>query len=398
MNSLIAVVGQGYVGLPLAVEAAEAGYKVVGIDRNDVVVKRINDGESVIEDITSLRVSNLLNSGHYKASGDFKELLNCSIIIICVPTPLASDHKPDLSYLENAGVSVSKFLKKGDLVILESTVSPGTTRDFLMPLLEKGSGLSRNDFSLAFSPERIDPKNSKWTLKNTPKIIAGYNEEASRRGIEFYSQFVETVIDCGMLEVAETAKLLENSFRLINIAFINEFAGFCKVLGVDVEKVINAASTKPYGFMPFSPSLGVGGHCIPVDPLYLASKAREIGVATQFIDLADQLNSNLPGMVISTVSAKLGGLLEKKILVVGISYKPNISDTRESPAIKLIEGLRANGAKVDWHDELVNYWNGERSTVLSENYDLIVVATEHDYIDLSIIKNTEILSARKNNW
>jgi len=390
----VSIVGLGYVGLPIAILASKIYSGVVGIDLNTEKVKQINSGISVIEDISDKQISEAIKYGNFRAISDFSVIKESEIILICVPTPLKNGNEPDLSFVEEAANSISVNLSKGTLVILESTVMPGTTRDFLIPILEKGSGLSHKDFYVAFSPERVDPVNKNWNLSNTPKIVSGFNQESSKKAVQFYSEFIDEVIECKSLEVAETAKLLENSFRLINISFINEISMFCQKLGIDVIDVIDAASTKPYGFMPFFPSIGVGGHCIPVDPQYLANKAREIGASTRFIDLADQVNQEMPGYFVGRAEEKLSGLKAKKVLVVGVSYKPNLADVRESPVEALITGLKQKGAQVSWHDDLVKSWNGEKSVALSSDFDLAIIATPHDYLDLTKLGNVPILNTR----
>ena len=292
LKNSIAVVGLGYVGLPLAVAAAKSGYKVSGIDLNQDKVFNINNGKSPIVDIKDNEILDLLVRGQLYANSDFSEIRNADVVLICVPTPLTRENMPDLSYLEGAIESIGVHLSKGTLIILESTVAPGTTRDFLVPLIQKNSRIDITELDIVFSPERIDPLNQKWNLKNTPKIVSGLTLKSRQRAIEFYSKFVDNLIECETLEVAETAKLLENSFRLINISFINEVSIFCEKLGIDVNAVISSASTKPYGFMPFYPSIGIGGHCIPVDPLYLASKAHEIGAPAKMINLANYSHCN----------------------------------------------------------------------------------------------------------
>lgn len=394
MTRKISVVGLGYVGLPLSVAAASSVFEVCGIDSNPVRVEQINEGISPINDVSNHAINRLNKQKKLVAATDFSRINGAEIVIICVPTPLSNEHKPDLSMLESAVLSIAPFLKKGVLVILESTVEPGTTRNLIAPLLEKGSGLKIDDFFLAFSPERIDPANKSWEVKNTPKLISGLTDQASKKAIEFYSHFIDNLIKCDSLEIAETSKLLENSFRLVNISFINELTMFCQKLGIDVNAVISAASTKPYGFMPFYPSIGAGGHCIPVDPLYLANKAREIGAPTRFIDLADQVNQEMPRYFVDRAEEKINGLAGKKVLVVGVSYKSNVADVRESPSIALIAGLRYKGAYVSWHDEIVEEWNGEKSVPLSGDFDLAILATPHDYLDLTKLGNVPILNTR----
>ena len=393
MSSNVAVIGQGYVGLPLAIAISEVGISVTGIDKNTSLVNELNLGNTIIEDISSDQMKLAVESGRYSASTNYSRIKESSIILICVPTPL-SDHKPDISYLLDAVKSLSDYLKEGDLVIIESTIEPGTTRNVVIPLLEQVSGLSRDKFHVVFSPERIDPTNKNWDLKNTPKLVAGFTSDATKLASDFYSKFITTIIECDSLEVAETAKLLENSFRLVNISFINELSIFCQKLGIDVNNVIKAAATKPYGFMPFYPSIGVGGHCIPVDPLYLANKAREIGAPTRFIELADQINQEMPGYFVGRAEEKVGGLKSKKVLVVGVSYKPNVADVRESPVEALMAGLKQKGAQVFWHDDLVKEWNGEKSVALSNEYDLAIIATPHAYLDLTKLGDVPILNTR----
>jgi len=390
----ISIIGQGYVGLPLSLAASEAGYSVIGIDNNTNRIKELQLGKSEIEDISNTVVSKFIKSGNYKPTSNYEEVSKSKIILICVPTPLTKNNLPDLTAIESSVKQISRYLTKDSLVILESTVEPGTTRDFLIPILEKGSGLSKEDFYVAFSPERIDPLNKKWNIKNIPKIVSGLNEKSKNLAIDFYSKFIDTVIPVESLEVAETAKLLENSFRLVNISFINEVSIFCQKLGIDVNDVINAAASKPYGFMPFYPSIGVGGHCIPVDPVYFANKADEIGVETRFIDLAVQVNNEMPGYFVGRAEEKLGGLKGKKVLVVGVSYKPNVADVRETPVEELINGLVKRGAEVSWHDDLVKDWNGKKSVELSNNFDLAILATPHDYLDLKKLGSVPILNTR----
>lgn len=390
----LAIVGQGYVGLPLSMATSKNGIKTLGIDLDSAKVKKLNRGESVVEDISDIEVLASVMNGTYMASSDFSALTGVEIIVICVPTPLTQKNEPDMSFVGSAVRSVAKFIKKNALVILESTVSPGSTRNYLVPLLEKESGLSQDDFFVAFSPERIDPKNLNWNIKNTPKIVAGLNSISTRRAIDFYSKFVDSVIECESLEVAETAKLLENTFRLVNISFINELSILCQKLGIDILNVIETASTKPYGFMPFYPSIGIGGHCIPVDPVYLASVAKGVGATTRFIDLALQVNRDMPSYFVGRAEEKVKGLKGKKILVIGISYKPNLADIRESPVMAMMIGLKQKGAQVAWHDDLVEEWNGEKSVALCDQYDLAILATPHDYLDLTKLGEVPLLNTR----
>jgi UDP-N-acetyl-D-glucosamine dehydrogenase len=394
MKQKVAVIGLGYVGLPLAVAAAECDFEVIGIDINKTVVKSLNLGVSSIEDVSNIQLANVLKNGKFTATTSYDELKNIEYFVICVPTPLTESRRPDLSYLESAARSIARVLSKGCLVILESTVEPGTTRDFLLPILMGESGLNTSEFELAFSPERIDPGNPTWNLQNTPKIVSGLTPKAKTRAMEFYSSFVSHLIESNSVEVAEVAKLLENSYRLINISFINEFSEVCEKLGVEANEVIQLASSKPYGFMEFYPSLGVGGHCIPVDPLYLTHRANLVGSASKFIDLAFEVNDNRPKYFVLKAEKVLKGLNQKKILVIGVAYKSNTSDTRETPAKSLILQLRQKGAKVFWHDDLVKQWNHENSTPLGVNFDLAILVTPHDYLDLTSLGDIPMLNTR----
>jgi UDP-N-acetyl-D-glucosamine dehydrogenase len=389
-----AVVGQGYVGLPLAIAAANAGFHVVGLDKNSNKVTNLNNFISDIEGIHSDEIKKIKLKGNYHATDNFSEIADAEIILVCVPTPLGNNEKPDLKYLIEATTNIAKNMSKGALVIVESTVAPGTTRDTIVPLIKSVSKFGDEDFTVAFSPERVDPLNDTWGIQNTPKLLSALTEDGYRLAFNFYSKFVNTIIKCDSVEVAETAKLLENSFRLINISFINEISIFCQKLGIEVNQVIEAAATKPFGFMPFYPSVGVGGHCIPVDPIYLATAAKSIGVPTRLIDLADQINQEMPGYFVGRAEEKIGGLNDKKVLVIGVSYKPNIADVRETPVEALILGLRDKGAEVFWHDDLVKEWNDERSVDLSNVYDLAIIATPHAYLDLTKLGDVPILNTR----
>lgn len=390
----ITVVGQGYVGLPLAIAAAESGIEVFGLDSDKGRIDDLSRGISPFSDISSEAIGKNLDSKNYKPTTDVSVIAESEVILICVPTPITVARTPDLSFLINAISSVAKNLRKGSLIIIESTIEPGTCKNQLLPILLKESGLGADDFDLAYSPERIDPANTSWTIKNTPKLLAGLSSNAVERSYKFYNHFVDSIIICSSIEVAETAKLLENSFRLINISFINEISLFCQKLGINVTEVIKAAATKPYGFMPFYPSVGVGGHCIPVDPLYLSNKAREIGAPTRFIDLADQINQEMPDYFIGRADEKLNGLKNKNILVVGVAYKANVADVRETPVTALISGLRNKGAQVSWHDDLVKEWNGEKSVALKPGFDLAIIASPHAYLDLKKLGDTLVLDTR----
>ena len=386
----IAIVGQGYVGLPLAMAAAQAGHTVRGIDLNKNLVSALNKGQSPIGDISNAAISASLESGKYLATTSFESVQDAEIVVICVPTPLDNSYNPDLSHLDSALTSISEHLSPGTLVINESTVAPGTTRSIIAARLAN----TNIPVDIAYSPERIDPANKVWNVSNTPKLVAGLTDEATTRAVDFYKSFVDSVSTGSSLEVIETAKLLENSFRLINISFINEIAQFCAAMNIDVREVVDAAATKPYGFMPFYPSAGVGGHCIPVDPKYLSCKANEIGLPSKFIDLAHDVNLSLPSYFTGVASGMLGTLQEKKILVVGVAYKPDVADVRDTPAENLIAILRQSGAKVFWHDDLVQSWKDESSHPLTNTYDLAILVNPHSHCDLSLLGKTPILNTR----
>ena len=384
----VVVVGQGYVGLPLAIAAAHEGHDIVGVDTDEVKIAQLNTGTSPIRDVLTASIASVMHN--YRATSSYADVALADCVVVCVPTPLDSKREPDLSFVVSACQLIAKYMKPGLLVIVESTVSPGATRGMIKDLLDQ-AGV---EYLLAYSPERIDPANTHWSVTNTPKLVAGLTPTATEKAVDFYRSFISEVIEGSSIEVIETAKLLENSFRLVNISFINEIAEFCARMGIDVREVIAAAATKPYGFMPFYPSAGVGGHCIPVDPAYLVGKAREIGAPMRFIDLATEVNVSLPSYFVGIATGILGGLSGKKIIVVGVAYKPGVTDTRETPALTLIELLRSAGALVEWHDDLVDTWNGERSVGLSDQHDLAILVTPHEGTDLSVLGKTAILNTR----
>ena len=386
----VSIIGQGYVGLPLAMAVAQAGHEVVGIDLDQSLIEKLKVGKSPIVDVTDDQITSAIKTGRYSLANNFGAVETSDVVVICVSTPLDSVNKPDFSFLIRALNSIVDHLQANALIINESTISPGTTRGLIKETLDK-AGIP---YELAYSPERIDPANKKWTVINTPKLVAGLTPTATERAVAFYKTFVESVTTGSSPEVIETAKLLENSFRLVNISFINEIAQFCAAMNIDVREVVDAAATKPYGFMPFYPGAGVGGHCIPVDPSYLVSKAQEIGAPTRFIDLANELNRSLASYFTGVASGILGGLTGKKILVVGIAYKPEVADVRETPAEGLIQQLRAKGAEVSWHDELVKEWNGEKSVELTPDFDLAILVNPHSNTNISALGSTRILNTR----
>jgi UDP-N-acetyl-D-glucosamine dehydrogenase len=388
-SNRVAVIGQGYVGLPLAIAANNAGFEVIGIDSQDLRVKTIASGKSPVEDVTDETITKALKNGYF-VSNLISEVSECGIVIFALPTPLDANSNPDLSILYSAIEDAAAQIAPGTLVIVESTIAPGAMRDEIFPILSKNC--RHGGFELAYSPERIDPKSAKWNVSNTPKLVAGLSEAATKRAQDFYAKFVDDIRTFTSVEVVETAKLLENSFRLVNISFINEISMLCSKLGIDVMEVIDAASSKPYGFMPFYPSAGVGGHCIPVDPMYLAHKAEAVGVSLKSIEIAHQINEAMPAFYVGRCVEILGNLSGKKILVVGLAYKSNVSDVREGASEKLIGLLRKGGAMVSWHDEIVGAWNNENSSALSGDFDLAILVTIHDGVNLSLLGQTPTLN------
>ena len=380
----VAVIGQGYVGLPIAVHAARNGFRVIGFDANLNLVSNLNVGKSHIEDISNEELKELISLGTYRASSDSKDLIDIEIAVIAVPTPLDSDRNPDLSFVESASKTLANCLERKALIINESTSYPGTLRNLISPIFGK---LSKIEHLFAISPERVDPGNDSWGISNTPRLFAGLTPEASAKTREFYSKFCDNLIEVSSPEVAEAAKLFENSFRQVNIALVNELAIISRSLGISVREVLEAANSKPYGFMRFNPGLGVGGHCIPVDPSYLAFAAKQAGTTAAFIELANQVNLTMPEKIIERITSENGSTLkDKKILVCGLSYKPDVADVRESPSLQLMHLLRASGADIYWHDPVVKEFGGESSTEpSSEKYDISILAMSHKDMNLDWI-------------
>jgi UDP-N-acetyl-D-glucosamine dehydrogenase len=388
VNPEIAIIGAGYVGMPHAQTFAEAGRQVVLVDIKQSVVDGINRGESHIEDVSSEDLKRLVDADLISATTDFAIVYDCAAVVIAVPTPLSAQRVPDLRFIESAARDVAPHLKKGHLVVLESTTYPGTTREVLKPMLEAGSGLKAStDFHLAFAPERVDPGRTDWTTKSTPKVVGGLDAESTKVAAALYRSALDDVHEVSTAEVAELTKLLENIFRSVNIALVNELAQLCDRMDIDVWEVIGAAATKPFGFMPFQPGPGLGGHCIPLDPYYLAWKAREFDFNTRFVELAGEINNNMPYFCRSVISQALNHGAQKplkgsKILLVGVAYKADIGDVRESPAEKLLELLRTAGADVAYHDPYVAEFDGLRSSPLdAKAYDCVAIVTAHSSID-----------------
>jgi UDP-N-acetyl-D-glucosamine dehydrogenase len=388
----VGIIGAGYVGLPLSTTFAEAGCRVLLVDVVAPIVEALNRGESHIEDVESERLKRLVDQDLIRATTDYGELKDAEAILIALPTPLSRQREPDLSIVESAARGIAKVLREGQVVVLESTTWPGTTREVLQPILEEGSGLKAGKgFHLAMSPERVDPGREDWTTKTTPKVLGGITPECTKHAADVYRRAIDTIIEVSTPEAAELTKLLENIFRSVNIALVNELAQLCDRMSIDVWEVVNAAATKPFGFMPFSPGPGLGGHCIPIDPFYLTWKAREFGFYTEFIELAGKVNEEMPYFCRSLVSQALNHSKEMamkgaKILVLGVAYKPDIADLRESPALKLISLLHTAGADVAYHDPHVASFteNGLQMDSVDyapSAYDCVVIATDHHSID-----------------
>lgn len=396
----LVVVGLGYVGLPLAVAAAKSGHIVFGYDINIEKISGLKSGQSFIPEISMEELKELQSNGQISFSSELVKQSEKTIYIIAVPTPLDLDKKPNLTMLENACKSIAKVVEDDCLIINESTSYIGTLRDLIKPIIDNQSKLRTLKYAVA--PERIDPGNKKWFIKNTPRVISGITDEAKKEALVFYRQFCDEIHEVSTPEVAEAAKLLENSFRQVNIALVNELAKISDKLNFSTHEAVMAAATKPFGFMPFYPSIGVGGHCIPVDPSYLNYSAEIVGVDAKFIKLANQINSSMPKVIKERVKDYLGGdLTGKQVQIAGISYKPDISDLRESPALDLIKELETAGAIVSWHDPFVNEYNGKYSMKLSSNIDLGLIITPHSQIDFTIWKKTNVkvldLSANSDN-
>lgn len=391
----VTVVGQGYVGLPLSIAAAQAGYKVFGLDKDAQKIQMLGSGHTVIEDISNKELRAELKSGNYFPTSDFSVIKESEVVILCVPTPLANDRQPDLGVLEEALTTTAQYLTNGTLVIVESTIHPGASEDILIPLVKQSSQLEANQIHFAYSPERIDPTNNKWNIKNTPKLVAGNTPEALSKAMRFYGKFIEKIIKCESLKIAEMAKLLENTYRLVNISLINEIADYCEKINVNTIKVIEAASSKPYGFMPFYPGLGAGGHCIPVDPIYLMTAAQVMQSRIKLIEVAAEINQNRYKHFMDLATRRFGNLEDKRVLIVGVAYKSNVADVRETPVEALILALKEIGAKVSWHDDLVKEWNNEKSVAISNEFDLAIIATPHDYLDLTNLGSVPILNTRE---
>ncbi len=391
----IAVLGMGYVGLPLAAVLGEAGFNVTGIDPIAEKVDLLNQGKSYVDDVPTEQVARLLAEGKLTATTDYSVLREIDAVSICVPTPLRKTGDPDLSFILSATEDLAKYVHAGMVIVMESTTYPGTTREMVLPMLEESSGLKAGeDFFLAFSPERVDPGREDWTTVNTPKVIGGVTEACTEITSFWYAQAMKTVVSVSSAEVAEMAKLLENTFRMVNIGLVNEMAIMCERLGVDVWEVIDAAATKPFGFMKFTPGPGLGGHCIPIDPLYLSWKLKALNYTARFIELASEINTNMPRYVVTRAAEALSNKLAKAIkgsnfLVLGAAYKPDIDDVRESPALDVIGLLAQRGAEVSYHDPYIPHithddWAMDSVADLTaavKAADCVVIITNHAAYD-----------------
>jgi UDP-N-acetyl-D-glucosamine dehydrogenase len=409
-KSIIGIIGLGYVGLPLAVVAAEAGFDVLGFDVNPKVCDGINAGISHIKDIPTTRLQPLVENGMVRATTNFDALKDCGLVSICVPTPLNKIKDPDLSYVVSATEAITTRLQKGQIVILESTTYPGTTRDLMLPLFEKTGLKVGQDFYLCFSPERVDPGNEKWTTKNTPKVLGGITEACRKAGLAIYEQIFDRMVPVQNTEAAELVKVYENTFRMINIALANELSMVCDRLGISVWEVIDAAATKPFGFMKFTPGPGLGGHCIPLDPHYLSWKMRNLSFKTRMIELASEINGEMPEYTVNKVALALNdqgkSLKGSIVLLLGIAYKKDIDDLRESPALDIIRILQQRGAIVKYHDSYcpviaddghtdipsLPIHHSELSEELLQKADAVVVVTDHSHLPY------QTLAAKSKVW
>ncbi len=374
---ILAIIGQGYVGLPLAMAAVDAGWSVIGVDNFAAKVAQINSGLSPVEDISNAQLKAALSSGAYRATSEISDIANASVITICVPTPLDGKREPDLSLLRNAAVDIAPFVGNETLVVSESTSYPGTLREVIIPIINSAKPATSQTIYFASAPERVNPGDLVWNQKNTPRLVGAIDSESHSRALAFYESICDEVVSVSTPEVAEAAKLLENTFRLVNIALVIEFNQICSTAGINVHEVIDAASTKPYGYMPFRPGVGVGGHCIPVDPLYLSWWARQNGGRAEFVEAADSISHLMP----KYVAQRALGLVEPrisnpKVLILGVAYKPGVGDVRETPVSELRRQLISLGANVAWHDPLVPTWEGSKPVDLDWQCDVAILAVK----------------------
>jgi UDP-N-acetyl-D-glucosamine dehydrogenase len=391
---ILAIVGQGYVGLPLAMAAVDAGWTVIGIDNFSAKVEQINGGSSPVEDISDTQLQAAISRGAYKATTDFSAVAQASVVTICVPTPLDDKREPDLTLLRNAATAIAPYVSNETLVVSESTSYPGTLRDIIITIINQNKPKDSKSIYFASAPERVNPGDAIWNQKNTPRLIGAIDQESQKRALAFYGSICDAAISVSTPEVAEAAKLLENTFRLVNIALINEFTQLCSTSGINVHEVIDAAASKPYGFMPFRPGVGVGGHCIPVDPLYLTWWARQNGSKAAFVESADSINHAMPKYVAERALSMIGGSKKNpKVLILGVAYKPGVGDVRETPVSELRAHLNGQGAVVAWHDPLVPVWDESNPVDLDWDCDVAILATMQPGMNLAelISRGTQIL-------
>jgi len=385
----VVIIGQGYVGLPLAAAAASEGWKVIGIEKSTRILDLIANRKSPIEDISDHKIAAILNNGSYEVTSDESRISEGNIIILCVPTPINDKNQPDMTYMESAVASIAKHSSEGALIINESTSYPGTLRSFIIPRIVNSK--TNQKFYFATAPERVNPRDKVWNLRNTPRLISGIDEASSRRALMFYKSICNDVILVESPEIAEISKLLENTFRLVNISLINEFAKICNIMDIDIHKIIEAASTKPYGFMPFNPGIGIGGHCIPVDPLYFVWWAKQNKLKTPIIEQSITTNHEMPEHYFNVITSKFDlQKTKKRIMLVGVAYKAGISDVRNSPVLGLKLLFEKAGHTVTWHDPLVPEWENTYSCTLDEECDLIILTVNQPGIDLELIQSRNI--------
>jgi UDP-N-acetyl-D-glucosamine dehydrogenase len=383
-SKVLAIIGQGYVGLPLAMAAVDAGWIVIGVDNFAAKVHQINEGTSPVEDVSDQQLQAAISNGHYTATTDFSEIAKASVVTICVPTPLNDNREPDLSLLRSAATGIAPYVSERTLVVSESTSYPGTLRDIIIPIINELKPVGTQNVYFACAPERVNPGDAIWNQKNTPRLVGGIDQESQIRALAFYKSICDAVVEVSNPEVAEAAKLLENTFRLVNIALVNEFTQVCSASGINVHEVINAAASKPYGFMPFTPGVGVGGHCIPVDPLYLTWWARQNGGEATFVESADRINHEMPRYVAERALSMVdGSIANPRVLILGVAYKPGVGDVRETPVTELRSYLQDRGANVAWHDPMVPIWEGTNPVDLDWDCDVAILATNQPGLDFS---------------
>lgn len=409
---VVGILGLGYVGLPLAREFASAGIKVMGFDIDEPKVKKLNAGKSILKTVSHDSVKKMVKSGLFTATADMALMKKADAVLICVPTPLTENREPDMQYVQKSCETIAKYIRRDQLISLESTTYPGTTRELMKPILETSGLKAGKDFYLAYSPEREDPGNKNFTTRTIPKVVGGYTPACKELARKLYSHAIDTMVPVSSLEAAESAKILENVYRCINIAMVNELKQVFDRMGIDVWEVIRAASTKPFGYQPFYPGPGLGGHCIPIDPFYLTWKARQYGMPTRFIELAGEINTDMPHYVVTKVMEALNSRKKSmngsKILVLGLAYKPDIDDVRESPSLELIELLQEHGAKVDYNDPYIPQTHKMREYDLKmksksltaqslKQYDCVLISTNHsEYNYKWIVQNAQLVVDTRN--